>query len=340
MSRIDEWNGIAPKRSKNATAIAGLKRKIGDENADPVGYPGDAAPDHILRRCLSAPNMGPNVIGKINPGLVLVSEVRTFGSLRLSTPDKMISPVPLSRPTHSLVVVEDSGTFLEMPINAVNFLVSCPNIAQPEIFPHRLSQHLTRVVIEVPRLLMFRELVQYMHTMNNAALFRAAIPALWIRDALTPLPIVIAPAPKKPIVVVEAPKIPKLFSRKRTRSLFSLRAPKVVTPPFVASELPPAPSSGRTVESVAQEIADADAASSADANNSDLLTAVDRLGALKDHLIDIGFYGKDVWEELDRTLQVLLLAVSCRPKVAAVENLMEDVTCAETPMVPIITVMN
>jgi len=137
--------------------------------------------------------------------------------------EKLISPRPLG-PTHILVVHADPdrptdqalttgthshptrskkplpplpySTVIELPINDLLFILNVPNIPTPAYkhdhpipspLPPRLHKELPRVLLgPVPHLETFPELVVYLHTQNQAELFRRLIPE-WIRDALHPL---------------------------------------------------------------------------------------------------------------------------------------------------------
>jgi hypothetical protein len=73
---------------------------------------------------------------------------------------------------------------LEMPINSLLFALSTPNLANPEVFPHRRpseSDKLPRVLLQVKHIRTFHELVVFMHNGNQAELFRNIIPS-WIHD--------------------------------------------------------------------------------------------------------------------------------------------------------------
>jgi hypothetical protein len=131
---------------------------------------------------------------------------------RLTTTSKMFSPRPLG-PTHVLVVVEASqevfnassrrrnrgdytvtySSCLELPINDLLFILGCPNLNERightihcSPLPHRLTEELPRVGVCVPNVQTFPELVVFLHTYNQAELFRKIVPE-WVRDMVHPL---------------------------------------------------------------------------------------------------------------------------------------------------------
>jgi len=155
---------------------------------------------------------------------------------RLSTPENLISPRPLGL-THILIVyatmpsrpivppVDPKGTLsrckknavtypevIELPINDLIFILNVPNLAPSKapdtsLLPRRLHKELPRVLMYVPHLDTFPELVIYLHTKNQAELFRKIIPE-WIRDLLHPLPLIPLSAPQahsQPRPVISSP---------------------------------------------------------------------------------------------------------------------------------------
>ncbi|KIJ95345.1 hypothetical protein K443DRAFT_683078, partial [Laccaria amethystina LaAM-08-1] len=142
----------------------------------------------------------------------------------LSTPEKLISPKPLGL-THILVVYatmpsrpivppvvpqgvlprrkKNAVTYpevIELQINDLIFILNVPNLAPSKapdtpLLPRRLQMELPRVLMYLPHLDTFLELVIYLRTRNQAELFRRIIPE-WIRDLIHPLPLVPLPAPQ------------------------------------------------------------------------------------------------------------------------------------------------
>ncbi|KAG6810993.1 hypothetical protein H0H92_009496 [Tricholoma furcatifolium] len=178
---------------------------------------------HILRRVLSqpalrldtAPYPSPYNIPVPNTSSSQSQNLDIWSSITLSTSEKLISPRPLG-PTHILILHSTAGpsrafhpalgasvrrrrtgkqssplslslgNIVEIPINDLLFVLNVPNLT-PRVLPPRLHKELPRVVMYVPHLDTFPELVVYMHTQNQAELFRMIVPE-WIRDLLHPLP--------------------------------------------------------------------------------------------------------------------------------------------------------
>jgi len=140
----------------------------------------------------------------------------------LSTQHKLISPRPLG-PTHILLLylsaplcsnnvdvhrpsgggynhpVPTTATtpareLQEVPINDLLFILNVPNFIPFRedgvtlTLPPRLHQQIPRLLLKVPHLETFSELTIYLHTKNQAELFRSLIPE-WIRDIMHPLPL-------------------------------------------------------------------------------------------------------------------------------------------------------
>ena len=148
------------------------------------------------------------------------NEKNTIGS------PSLVSPRPLS-PTHMLVIYSESPSpqgvyklYIECPVNDLVFAVHCPNLNVPRDtgrpFPHHLDdtrENLTHSFV-LPKVLIraripevFVELVVYMHTKNQAMLFRNILPA-WMPDVLHPLYVnvnVITPPPRPPVAYAKAP---------------------------------------------------------------------------------------------------------------------------------------
>ncbi|TFY72808.1 hypothetical protein EVG20_g198 [Dentipellis fragilis] len=207
--------------------------------------------------------------------------------------ERVISPRPLE-PTHLLVIYDTTplsgiySRYVECPINALVFAAYCPNLQLNEhgrTFPHRLPQELPRVRMEVPHLGAFVPLLAYLHTKNQAALFRALVPE-WLRDILHPVV----------MAGIADPRAAPDYGH-RTRKL-SIRISSCVSVPLL--ELPQ-----RTLVSVAQETRDAEARAPQPLGGSDVAETFRRLVGLKTDLEFIGYHPRDLWYELELMLRIL-----------------------------------
>ena len=178
---------------------------VPDENSNNVANP-------RIRRVLSTSSIytfsGPTLTSiedRLNSAGTNGSTTIPIGP-RLSTPEKLISPRPPGL-THILIVyvtmpsrpivppVDPQGTLsrckknavtyypevIELPINDLIFILNVPNLAPSKaadtpLLPRRLQKELPRVLMYVPHLDTFPELVIYLHTKNQAELFRKIIP--------------------------------------------------------------------------------------------------------------------------------------------------------------------
>ncbi|KAA1474593.1 hypothetical protein DENSPDRAFT_931767 [Dentipellis sp. KUC8613] len=211
--------------------------------------------------------------------------------------ERVISPRPLG-PTHLLVLYDTTplsgiySRYIECPINALVFAAHCPNLqlnAHGRTFPHRLPQELPRVRMEVPHLDAFVPLLAYLHTKNQAALFRALVPE-WLRDILHPV-----------VMAGLADPCPAPDYARRSRKL-SIRISSCAS--VTSLELPQ-----RTLFSVAQEIRDAEARAPRPLGGSDVEDAFHKLVGLKTDLEFIGYHPRDLSYELEMMLRILAAAM-------------------------------
>ncbi|CAA7263298.1 unnamed protein product [Cyclocybe aegerita] len=269
-----------------------------------------------------------------------------WGGLRLTTKEKLVSPRPLDA-THILVIhpaqslrhdrvghqetirrVRRNPTFsevVELPVNDLLFLLNVPNLMAPRgesfasILPRRLHKELPRVLMEVPHLVTFPELVGYLHTKNQAALFRNFIPE-WMRDIMHPLPPVPGVVPSTSCgsfgsgsCTGEGRRVRKLLGRLVGRtsssSTLSLNSPgSSVNSSLLSAEEPPSHSE-RSLASIAVEIAEA----AWDFNEEEpgfLDRVAGLLDALRDNLNHIGYFAKSLWDELEICREVVRKAIS------------------------------
>ncbi|KAF9473987.1 hypothetical protein BDN70DRAFT_997351 [Pholiota conissans] len=212
---------------------------------------------------------------------------------------------------------------LELPISDLIFIANVPNLTfDPEkgILPHRLPNELPRVVLPVPHLLAFPELVVYLHTRNQAALFRALIPD-WARDVMHPLPMRPTPTPGvsrhdhgeiTPSPLCCAPFRARKLSRVFTRLSRSRSSPNLeVAIPLNNVGLV------RTIAGVGDDLADAAENSQHGVGSPEeaLCKIAASLDALRDNLEYIGYFEHQVWAELLTYRRVLLSALLQRSRV-------------------------
>jgi hypothetical protein len=246
-----------------------------------------------------------------------------WGTPLLSTTDKLISPRPLG-PTHILLIHAPSAPctatrrttnsiygfpkVIELPINDLLFLLNVPNLSsRVPVLPRRLHKELPRVVMQVPHLETFPELVIYLHTMNQAELFRALIPE-WIRDLMHPIPSLVINSTN---VVEEGQN-----TGCKPKQLLGMFACGLNSDPSSSCAILPSPSErGRTINSISKEISEVTAFTADGSSMDPVLHAVCLLDALRDNLDYIGYYGKALWNELDVCREILVRAVSWKAKI-------------------------
>lgn len=285
-----------------------------------------------------------------------VVDYAIWSRVPLSTEDNLISPRPLGV-THILVVyamdhaaavtvavnmADDQRTIrrgkgkkasspttfpeiAELPINDLLFLLNTPNLYvsrnsgghRKPILPRRLHKEIPRVLMHVPHLQTFPELVIYLHTKNQAELFRKIIPE-WMRDLMHPLPPIPTPAGSSSTLNVKnnmaTPAIP-VFHPKR---LFTMLIPACGSSTLSLDALDSEVSSvvvesERTISSIAAEIGQTVLES---AYEDAVLYTATLLDALRDNLCHIGYFNKDLWHELDLSRDILREVVSYQAKIA------------------------
>jgi hypothetical protein len=212
----------------------------------------------------------------------------------------------------------------DIPINDLLFQLSAPNLVTVNghcSLPTRLHKELARVLLRVPYLETFHEVVVFIHTMNQAEMFRKLIPE-WIRDLMHPLPV---PASKDTA---------SIFSPKKSRgpaSLLSMLTPSKLASSAGSVHSVDTMSSGmsghssdvptaleRTADTIARDIVDSlPFFSDEDPLNDELVSTIATLNALKANLEFLGFFGKSVWDELEIGLHILTRALVHRAAVAA-----------------------
>ncbi|KAF8953064.1 hypothetical protein BDZ97DRAFT_635703 [Flammula alnicola] len=273
-----------------------------------------------------------------------------WGGPRLSTQQKLISPRPLG-PTHILVVyamqpskpiilprdnmatvrrrpaASTYSEVLELPINDLLFILNVPNLMSDSaegrlipILPRRLHKEMPKVLMHVPHLDTFPELVVYLHTKNQAALFRALVPE-WMRDIMHPFP-----QPRQaavalnPVGTVGSSASFTTFDSSKVKKLFKLVAGSTSSSSLdtlgssASSSTIAAPEMVRSISTIAVEIAEA--AEDLDSEDDVLLRIATLLDALRDNLNHIGYFGKDLWTELNATRDIMLRAISHQARVA------------------------
>ncbi|KAI0316893.1 hypothetical protein OF83DRAFT_204664 [Amylostereum chailletii] len=225
---------------------------------------------------------------------------------RPSTPDKL-SPRPPG-PTHSLVAYESDppslsgrfSTLVESPINDLLFVANCPNLFTAEterVLPPRIEDKLPRVLIKVKSLEAWPELVIYLHTKNQRALFRALVPE-WIYDLVHLLPL------------GNEPNFSQSAARGRKLSLGCIAWEE---------EISERPRSVDTTATIAQEIVDAEASLPPHVGHQDILAVGKRLSALRANLDLIGYFNTRLWLELDVLMSIIIEVINLKAKVAKEE---------------------
>ncbi|KAF5384365.1 hypothetical protein D9615_003482 [Tricholomella constricta] len=311
---------------------------------------------HILRRVLSTSSISPfsNSMSGIDSRFYRPSphgdnDIDVWGSVVLCSAEKLISPRPLG-PTHILIVHSSPGSsrvyrpvkgggrrplrrklstlsnVVELPVNDLLFVLNVPNLAPAvPVLPPRLHKELPRVLMYVPHLETFPELVVYLHTQNQAELFRKLIPE-WIRDLMHPFPevnselsTVSSISDSRNIAKVPLQLLGMLISGSGSNSSVESLGSSYHDALFGGFQYK------RTIKSVAVEIAEA-AQSPAfiDSDGPDpILHTVALLNALRDNFEHIGYFAKPLWNELDIYRDVLIRSVSCQARIRSAIDLEE-----------------
>ncbi|TFK32389.1 hypothetical protein BDQ12DRAFT_739386 [Crucibulum laeve] len=273
-----------------------------------------------------------------------------WDEIMLSTAEQLISPRPLA-PTHILVAYTITPTvvvsplsrldqnttrrprptfpeIVELPINDLSLILNAPNLASSTIegngiggpvLPHRLHKKLPRVLIQVPHLETFPEAIIYLHTKNQAELFRKLIPE-WMRDIMHPLP-----APQVNTVAQgnsnQANGISLAMDGKKVMKLLGMLVPGS-TPCYVETtdcRYTSGAYEGRTVNTIAEEIAEAEYLSSDTIKfgsaTDPLINTAAMLEALRDNMFHLGYFAKELWDELDTCRDILLRAVTYKARI-------------------------
>ncbi|KAF9457907.1 hypothetical protein BDZ94DRAFT_1227258 [Collybia nuda] len=288
----------------------------------------------VRRRVLSASSVSPlclpmtsieNRLASAEGGLSL----DIWSSMTLSTADKLISPRPLG-PTHILIAHnalpktnfeslpenrplrrKKSSTLifpkvLELPINDLLFALNVPNLS-PTIpaLPRRLFKELPRVFMFVPHLETFAELVVYLHTKNQAELFRKLVPE-WMRDIMHPLP-----TAGSAVSMAESRGVGCRAGR-----FFGMLVSGSASDSSLDQDRPVSGEPERSIDFIAREVAEAECSLALPGSSADpLFKTTSRLDALRDNLDYIGYFGRDVWNELETCREILVRAVSWKAKV-------------------------
>ncbi|KAF8177691.1 hypothetical protein BJ912DRAFT_930275 [Pholiota molesta] len=212
---------------------------------------------------------------------------------------------------------------LELPINDLIFIANVPNLCYDmkegcyiPILPRRLPKALPRVLLPVPDLNTFPALILYLHTQNQAALFRALIPD-WARDVMYPLP-----QPPRPAVDCEdfAPYsqccVPIGPGPHNVKISFDLAMCTSTSPTFKVTIPRARLGRVRTVDSVGAEVAEASASiENTDSPDEAVRAIVMSLDGFRDNLEYIGYFKNDLWVELTAYRRILLSALSHQARV-------------------------
>ncbi|KAF8152912.1 hypothetical protein B0H34DRAFT_800188 [Crassisporium funariophilum] len=348
LSRIQTRREV---KLKDATTRLSVFGRLGPTNLD-ENTDDETTSDslHVVRRVLSASSLYPthnapmrsigNTMDLFNDASLTLD---IWNKPALSNEEKLISPRPLVA-THILVIyamnpaipnarLGDEQTLrrrrgnvaptypevAELPINDLLFILNVPNLLcagnqtfEP-ILPRRLHKEMPRVLLHVPHLETFSELVRYLHTKNQAELFRKLIPE-WIRDLMHPLPLAqSALAAFVPVATTGA-----IAPVRRLLGMLVAGATSNSSLNTLDSIDDSVPSeTERSIAAIALELADA--ALESGYEDSVFHTAT-LLHALRDNLHYIGFYSKDLWYELDACRDILLRAISHQAKVVTEDS--------------------
>lgn len=336
------------------SAFGRVGPNIADENIDNEGN----ASHHIVRRVLSAsaiyqPCSLPmrSIANTLDPAPSLVDsgDFAIWSDAPLSTKEKLISPRPLGA-THMLVVyamdpstptspVDDQSTVrrrkgnasltypevMELPINDLLFVLNVPNLSRNSgqsfkpILPRRLHKEMPRILMHVPHLETFPELVIYLHTKNQAELFRKLIPE-WMRDLMHPLPHIPSPAVSSTssvgnVATTTPAPVPAFDPRRLLVRLISASS-STSTLNTLGSTTSSAPTAVEPERSeISNIVADIGQTALESAYEEAVLHTATLLDALSDNLCHIGYFGQDLWHELDLSREILRGAISYQAKV-------------------------
>ncbi|KAH7915930.1 hypothetical protein BJ138DRAFT_1140770 [Hygrophoropsis aurantiaca] len=338
--QIDKYESpISPSRNRNRPGSDRSKRRRltedtsmdVDQNSPPSSIRNE--PAHSRRRAKVRRSISASVLPNTrrtrgsasrwadappmpNIDRALFSNDRNYDGLRLSTFEKLVSPRPTNLPTHLLVLFSESKIpypKLTLPINDLLFALHVPNLANMHELPHKLPDELPRVLMKVTRLEGWRDLVVWMHTRNQAQLIRSVVPE-WVRDLMHPLP---QPA----TAVLGEGDTEEGNARKRLKPKKSLmklagrgvlRKNSTLSNPDVAITV-----EGRTLDSIAQEIAEMDTARNGGEidESQTLVGTMISLNILRENLQEIGYFGRDLWLEIGICWEILVRAVNWQAKM-------------------------
>ncbi|KAK7042542.1 hypothetical protein R3P38DRAFT_2891100 [Favolaschia claudopus] len=273
----------------------------------------------------------------------------------VTTPLQVISPRPLD-PTHILVVhseplvvtksgknilprsgldgVKPSFPNMDIVINDVLFALGAPNLVAvngKQSLPRRLHKELPRVLLHVPSLETFPEVIVYLHSYNQADLFRKLIPE-WMRDLMHPLPLpatllkeapFVAPTPHKargPASILGRLAAASRSNLKLASSASSTYSVDTVSSGISRLSIDSTATYEHNADTIARDIVDSlPFFSSKEPLDDELVGTVSTLNALKANLEFLGYYGKAVWDELEMSLTILTRALIHRASVAEAE---------------------
>ncbi len=303
---------------------------------------------YIVRRAERSPSLSISSSQEESAG---INQEITLERTSVDFANALISPRPLG-PTHILIahaipsqpIVKGSTVkrhrspsiitqTLEIPINDLLFLLNVPNIAYDyslalhgTVLPRRsgTGEELPMVSMGIPHLRTFAEIVVYLHTKNQAALFRALIPE-WARDIMHPLPPAPDPSPNVSLGYIEEGEcvpsslccagsarslggnIGRLF---KSCVLSGSRRQKCDIQPLFASQ----ENIARSVNTIGVEMAEA-AGRQPDEDEEALSAIAETLDALSDNLSYLGFFNKALWNELNVYRAIVMYAISYRARI-------------------------
>jgi hypothetical protein len=159
----------------------------------------------------------------------------------------------------------------------------------------------------------------YLHTKNQAELFRKIIPE-WIRDLIHPPPLVPLPAPQAHSRPGPVPSpsggatescgmikfLGLLVSGSSSTTSVDTTGSAISTPPSEPN---------RAVKNISEEIAQVFSTFSLTEEEDPLFQTAARLDALRDNLCHIGYFNRTLWNELDVCRDIVLRFISWKARL-------------------------
>ena len=163
----------------------------------------------------------------------------------------------------------------------------------------------------VPHLDTFPELVIYLHTKNQAAMFRKIIPK-WIRDLIHPRPGPVVPSPSGG-VPTESRAMIKFLGLFVYGSSSTARVDTAGLSFSTVMTLRSEPD--RAVKTFSEEIAQVSSTLSLSEEEDPLFQTAARLDALRDNLRHIGYFNPPLWNGSDVCRDIVLRSISWKAEL-------------------------